>query len=193
MSSITNLRVGIYSLSGNNHPVENPDSKQALFLDLFHIYWLGIQSCPSLEPESTESTLKCVFFSYWLYYLPKLIHLEWLYSPCTKLNNEREWTEKQIKRSWNFWKNIFCILHGMNDLHSWGYTLSFHFTVVENIIHTNWTFLAESILFNKCYEVIEYTLKKRLVLSLENNFHHLMLPTILVLISLFSQLFFPLF
>ena len=48
MSSITNLRVGIYSLSGNNHPVENPDSKQALFLDLFHIYWLGIQSFPSL-------------------------------------------------------------------------------------------------------------------------------------------------
>ena len=60
MSSITNLRVGIYSLSGNNHPVENPDSKQALFLDLFHIYWLGIQSFPSLTRKELFVLLDCV-------------------------------------------------------------------------------------------------------------------------------------
>ncbi len=40
-------------LSGDNHPVENPVSKQALFLDLFHFYWLGIQSCRPLTCSHT--------------------------------------------------------------------------------------------------------------------------------------------
>ena len=40
----SNPRLGIHSLSENNHSVENTDSKHALFLNIFHIYCLSLSS-----------------------------------------------------------------------------------------------------------------------------------------------------